>query len=180
MRIRVLHGKGKKDRFTLLSSEMLELLRLYFKKYRPTGGLIFNGKRRGEPWAERSAQYAFVQARRSADLPEYITAHTLRHSFASHSLENGTDLVSLQQLLGHKHIKTTIRYIHLDVAHFRRLENPADRVIAWQQLFKNQAICSDRSSDEVDRISSENSAPLPKSAKPSEQFRCAERPPLEA
>ncbi len=179
MRIRVLDCKGKKDRFTLLSSEMLELLRLHYKKYRPTGGLVFNGKRRGEPWTERAAQHAFVQARRAAGLPEYISAHTLRHSFASHSLENGTDLVSLQQLLGHKYIKTTIRYIHLDVAHFRRLENPADRVIAWQQLFKNQVICSDRSSDEADRISSENSALLPRSAKPSEQFRCAERPPLE-
>lgn len=177
MQIRVLDGKGKKDRFTLLSSEMLELLRLYFKKYRPSGGLIFNGKRRGEPWAEKSAQYAFVQARRAAGLPEYITAHTLRHSFASHSLENGTDLVTLQQLLGHKYLKTTVRYIHLDVAHFQRLENPADRVIAWQQLFENRAICSDKSSDEAGSNSSENSALLPTSVKPSERFLFAERPP---
>jgi len=179
MQIWVIKGKGKKDRFTLLSSEMLELLRLYFKKYRPTGGLIFNGKRRGEPWAQKSAQNAFVQARRAAGLPEYITAHTLRHSFASHSLENGTDLVTLQQLLGHKHIKTTVRYIHLDIAHFQRINNPADRVIAWQKLTENQATSSAKSSDAADSDSSKNIAPQPTSAKPSEPSPSAERPPSE-
>jgi site-specific recombinase XerD len=139
MQIKVLKGKGKKDRFTILSSEMLELLRKYFIECRPTNGLIFNGKRKGSPWSEKGAQYAFVNARRSAGLPEYITAHCLRHSFASHSLENGTDLVTLQQLLGHKQIKTTVRYIHLDIAHYQRITNPADRVIAWDK------ICTERS-----------------------------------
>ncbi|MCP4120630.1 MAG: tyrosine-type recombinase/integrase [Bacteroidetes bacterium] len=134
MQIRVLDGKGKKDRFTLLSGEMLELLRLYYTKVRPAGGLLFNGRTSGNPWSEKAAQYAFVGARRAGRLPEYITAHTLRHSFASHSLEDGTDLVTLQHLLGHKYIKTTVRYIHLDVAHFKRISNPADSVIAWEQL----------------------------------------------
>jgi integrase/recombinase XerD len=77
MQIRVLDGKGKKDRFTILSAEMLELLRFYFIKCRPEGGLLFNGKIKGTPFSPKSAQSAFIRARRAAKLPEYITA--LRH-----------------------------------------------------------------------------------------------------
>lgn len=186
MQIRVLNGKGKKDRFTILSAEMLELLRFYFIKCRPTNDLIFNGKVSGEPWSERAAQRSFKLARRSAGLPEFITAHCLRHSFASHSLENGTDLVTLQQLLGHKYIKTTVRYIHLDVAHYQRIKNPADRVIAWEKLFKKSPLLapilppidttlSDTSSDALDKNLSENIDPPLTSAKSFEQLLCAAR-----
>jgi integrase/recombinase XerD len=186
MQIRVLEGKGKKDRFTILSAEMLELLRFYFIKCRPTNGLIFNGKVKGEAWSERAAQRSFKLARRAAGLPEFITAHCLRHSFASHSLENGTDLVTLQQLLGHKYIKTTVRYIHLDVAHYQRIKNPADKVIAWDKLFQKQPLLppiltlidttlSDTSSDALDKNLSENTSLPPTSVKSFEQLLCAAR-----
>ena len=186
MKIHILNGKGKKDRFTILSAEMLELLRFYFIKCRPTNGLIFNGKVKGEAWSERAAQRSFKLARRAAGLPEFITAHCLRHSFASHSLENGTDLVTLQQLLGHKYIKTTVRYIHLDVAHYQRINNPADRVIAWNKLFQIKPLLppilppkditlSDTSSDDQDNNLSENSSLPPTSAKSYEQLLCVAR-----
>ena len=186
MKIHILKGKGKKDRFTILSAEMLELLRFYFIKCRPENGLVFNGRIKGKAWSERAAQRSFKLARRAAGLPEFITAHCLRHSFASHSLENGTDLVTLQQLMGHKHIKTTVRYIHLDVAHYQRIKNPADRVIAWDKLFQKKPLLppisppkdttlSDTSSDALDKNLSENSSPPNTSAKSFEQLLSAAR-----
>ena len=90
------------------------LLRFYFRAFRPSGGWIFNGKTKGSKWSEKGAQQAIRQAREGAKLPSYVRAHTLRHCFATHLLQDGTDLVSIQQLMGHKHLKTTARYIHLD------------------------------------------------------------------
>lgn len=82
--IAIRSSKGKKDRFTLLSPDTLELLRFYIRAYRPKGGLIFNGKYKGRPWSEKGAQYVTVLARRKAKLIEFVTAHTLRHCFATH------------------------------------------------------------------------------------------------
>ena len=113
MSLRVLDGKGHKDRYTLLSPECLDMLRFYFRAYRPEGGLIFNGKNKGTKWSDKGAQEAIRQARRKAKLPEFVTAHTLRHCFATHLLQNGTDLVTIQQLMGHKYLKTTVRKQHL-------------------------------------------------------------------
>ena len=134
MQIRVLDGKGNKDRYTLLSVECLDLLRFYFRAYRPAGGWIFNGRVNGSRWSEKGAQHAFMVARRKAGLPSFVTAHTLRHCFATHLLQNGTDLVSIQKLMGHKYIKTTARYIHLDKEHFQKINNPADRISAWKRI----------------------------------------------
>lgn len=130
MQVRVRVGKGNKGRYSLLCSELLQALRIYWRSERPSGGWLFNGREAGSPWHERSAQHAIITARRRAGLPEHVTAHTLRHSFATHLLEDGTDLVSVQLLLGHKHIKTTARYIHLQASHFRQIPNPAHRL--WQ------------------------------------------------
>jgi len=135
MQLRVLDGgKGNKDRFTLLSAETLDLLRFYIRAYRPEGGLLFNGRTKGNKWSEHGAQHSIVQARRKAKLPEFVTAHTLRHCFATHLLQAGTDLVTIQQLMGHKYLKTTARYIHLDNLHFQRVNNPADRIEAWKKI----------------------------------------------
>lgn len=137
MQLRVLNGKGKKDRFTLLSPQCLDMLRFYFRAFRPEGGLIFNGKRKGQPWSEKAAQMAFVAARRKAKLPDFVTAHTLRHCFATHLLQSGTDLVTIQKLMGHKYLKTTTKYIHLDQQHFTKIQNPADRIKAWQKVINS-------------------------------------------
>ena len=137
MRIRVNEGKGKKDRYTLLSADMLDMLQFYIRAFRPKGGLIFNGKQKGKPWSEKGAQHAIVEARRRAGLPEFVTAHTMRHCFATHLLQAGTDLVTIQKLLGHKYLKTTVKYIHLDNQHFVKISNPAERIQAWEQIISS-------------------------------------------
>lgn len=134
MRILVRDGKGHKDRYTLLSVECLDLLRFYFRAFHPTGGWLFNGKYAGTRWSPKGAQHAFMTARRKAKLPEFVTAHTLRHCFATHLLQSGIDLVTIQQLLGHKYLKTTVRYIHLNQQHFQQIDNPSDRISAWQKI----------------------------------------------
>ncbi len=147
MRIRVNKGKGKKDRYTLLSPDLLDMLRFYFRAFRPEGGWVFNGKYRGKKWSEKGAQQAVLEARRAAKLPEFVTAHVLRHCFATHLLQNGTDLVTIQKLMGHKHLKTTARYIHLDNQHFMQITNPSDRIEAWkkiQQMTTNSANSSEK------------------------------------
>jgi len=155
MQVRVLDGKGNKDRFTLLSAETLDLLRFYIRAYRPQGGYLFNGRYRGKPWAEKGAQGAMRDARRAAKLPEFVTAHTLRHCFATHLLQAGTDLVTIQKLMGHKYLKTTARYIHLDNLHFQKIENPADRIQAWEKI-----TASVKSSASTDPSSSPHTAPI--------------------
>ncbi len=137
MRIRVNDGKGKKDRYTLLSMDLLDMLRFYFRAFRPEGGWIFNGKYRGTKWSGKAAQHAIVEARRRAKLPDFVTAHVIRHCFATHLLENGTDLVSIQRLMGHKYLKTTAQYIHLDNQHFIKITNPSDRIEAWEKLINS-------------------------------------------
>jgi len=134
MRIRVNDGKGNKDRYTLLSADLLDMLQFYVRAFHPKGGWIFNGKQKGKPWSEKGAQHAIVEARRRAGLPEYVTAHTLRHCFATHLLQAGTDLVTIQKLMGHKYLKTTVKYIHLDNEHFVKITNPAERINAWEKI----------------------------------------------
>ena len=155
MRIRVNEGKGKKDRYTLLSGDLLDMLQFYFRAFRPTGGWIFNGKQKGKPWSEKGAQHAIVEARRRAKLPEFVTAHTLRHCFATHLLQAGTDLVTIQKLLGHKYLKTTVKYIHLDNEHFVKITNPAERIQAWEKI-----ISSHNSSSKQAQPTSPSTRPL--------------------
>jgi len=137
MRIRVNDGKGNKDRYTLLSMDLLDMLRFYFRAFRPEGGWVFNGKYRGKQWSQKAAQHAIVEARRRAKLPDFVTAHVIRHCFATHLLQNGTDLVAIQQLMGHKYLKTTAQYIHLDNQHFIKITNPSDRIEAWEKTIKS-------------------------------------------
>ncbi|MDA7625727.1 tyrosine-type recombinase/integrase [bacterium] len=137
MRIRVNDGKGNKDRYTLLSLDLLDMLRFYFRAFRPQGGWVFNGKYRGKKWSQKGAQHSIVEARRRANLPEFVTAHVIRHCFATHLLQNGTDLVAIQQLMGHKYLKTTAQYIHLDNQHFTKITNPSDRIDAWEKVINS-------------------------------------------
>lgn len=112
MCIKVRDAKGGKDRFTLLSPRLLEALRLYWRCYRPRQWLFPNpsGER---PIDHKVAQRLYCAARDAAGLGEEGGIHTLRHCFATHLLESGVDLHTIQRLLGHGHISTTMRYLHL-------------------------------------------------------------------
>lgn len=126
MQIRVEQGKGKKDRYTLLSSKTLELLREYFKAYNPKLWL-FEGQT-GEQYASRSIQNILKRAVSKTSIKKHVTVHTLRHSFATHLLENGTDLRYIQNLLGHDSSKTTEIYTHITNKGFDQIKSPLDNL----------------------------------------------------
>ena len=116
MRIFVHHGKGGKDRFTLLSQRNLDVLREYWKQYRPNlpGGYMFYARGRIQhTLTSRSVENAFHKYKAMARLPETYTVHTLRHCFATHLLESGVDVCQIKELLGHSFIQTTTFYLHL-------------------------------------------------------------------
>ena len=110
--VRVRQGKGRKDRYVMLSPRLRDLLREYWKTYRPSR-LLFPGLDPQRPLAERTLQDALRQAREKAGLSPQVTAHTLRHCFASHLLEAGVNVRVIQLLLGHASLKTTARYTHV-------------------------------------------------------------------
>ena len=110
--ITVRHGKGAKDRQVPLSPTLLQLLREYWKLYRPAEFLFENG-RSGARMSERTVQAVFEQAKAASGINKKVSAHTLRHSCATHLLEAGTDLVSIRNQLGHSNISTTTIYLHL-------------------------------------------------------------------
>jgi len=110
--ITVRHGKGAKDRQIPLSPTLLQLLREYWKVYRPTEFLFENG-RSGAQMSPRTVQEVFVQAKAASGIGKKVSAHTLRHSYATHLLEAGTDLLTIRNQLGHSNISTTTVYLHL-------------------------------------------------------------------
>jgi len=126
MQIRVEQGKGKKDRYTLLSGKALEVLRAYFKVYKPKIWL-FEGQG-GEQYAGRSIQNILKTAVSQTDIKKRVTVHTLRHSFATHLLENGTDLRYIQHLLGHESSRTTEVYTHITTKGFEQIKSPLDKL----------------------------------------------------
>lgn len=114
MMIRVVQGKGGKDRYTLLSARLLEALRAYWKIERPPDWLFpARGKAPARPMDPSSLQKAYLTAKRRAGLAKPGGIHTLRHCFATHLLESGVDLHTIQRLLGHGHLSTTTRYFQL-------------------------------------------------------------------
>jgi integrase/recombinase XerD len=125
MTIRVQQGKGQKDRYTLLSQRTLEVLREYWKEYRPSGWL-FPGKPETEPLSVSSVQRVFEKVVLRAGIKKPASVHTLRHSFATHLLEAGTDLYHIQRLLGHTTPKTTVVYLHLSRKDLGSVRSPLD------------------------------------------------------
>lgn len=125
MTIKVHCGKGGKDRFTVLGKENLAALRQYWKLYRPKD-LLFPGLIEGQPVAARNIQYVFKMAKEKAGITKPATVHTLRHSFATHLLENNTDLRTIQVLLGHSNINTTCIYLHLSKHRISLVKSPLD------------------------------------------------------
>ena len=124
MLIHVKGAKGKKDRMVILSQITLRLLRKYYISYRP-GKWLFEGYN-GSKYSSRSCQEIFKRAILKAGIKKNVTLHTLRHSFATHLLEAGTDLRHIQVLLGHNSSKTTEIYTHVSDMYIRNIRSPLD------------------------------------------------------
>jgi site-specific recombinase XerD len=121
-------AKGRKDRYSLLSEAALKTLREYWREYKPVKWL-FPGPNSERYITIRTAQRVFEMACNRAGIRKDVTIHSLRHSFATHLLENGIDLRYIQELLGHKSSKTTEIYTHVSTRDFARIENPLDQIM---------------------------------------------------
>jgi integrase/recombinase XerD len=125
MAVLVRQGKGKKDRYTILSKKALVTLSQYLEAYQPTSWL-FPGATPGTPITESSIAAVMRAAKKRAIITKRATIHTLRHSFATHLLEGGTDIRAVQSLLGHKSLRTTIIYLHVSPQRLSRVTSPLD------------------------------------------------------
>ena len=124
MTVKIVNSKGKCDRMVMLSEKLLALLREYFKEYRPKV-YLFEGQKNGK-YSARSIQKIFNKAVKKVGIKKKVTVHTLRHSFASHLLDNGTDIRFIQELLGHKHLSTTQIYTHINPVSVKKIKSPFD------------------------------------------------------
>lgn len=127
LQVWVRQGKGKKDRVTLLSQKVLLLLRDYYRLYRPTT-YLFEGREPGFPISVRTLQVVFKQNLKRTGITKSVTFHSLRHSFATHLLEQGANLRLIQQLLGHKSLSTTTGYLHISRFDVSQVTNPYDKL----------------------------------------------------
>jgi integrase/recombinase XerD len=127
MMIRVEHGKGGVSRDLPLSPALLETLREYWRWKKPRTHL-FPAQQRGKegPISDKTVWYACSEAARHAGITKHVTPHTLRHSWATHLLEAGTDLRTIQILLGHGDLETTAKYLHLSQRHLQAVANPLE------------------------------------------------------
>ena len=125
MMLRVDQGKGRKDRYVMLSPRLLEALRTYWKVVRPPTWL-FPGDRPDQPITKGAVEAACQKARRAAGLTKPITPHSLRHAFATHLLEAGTDVRTIQLLLGHRSLATTSRYLKVATSTVCATPSPFD------------------------------------------------------
>lgn len=120
MVLRIRHGKGQKERLVPLSPRLLAALREYWREHRPATWL-FPGIKATVPLTDGTVQRICKRTARRAGLSKRISPHTLRHSFATHLLEAGVDLLSVQTLLGHSHFNTTAKYLHISMRRLRAL-----------------------------------------------------------
>lgn len=123
--IHIRSAKGRKDRYTILSEVALKVLRKYLEEYKPDRWL-FCGAYDGRHISTRTVQAVFEQAKEKAGIRKDVTIHSLRHSFATHLLEGGTDLRYIQELLGHKNPKTTQVYTYVSTKSLSRIRSPLD------------------------------------------------------
>jgi len=126
--IHVRHGKGAKDRQTLLPHLLVMQLRDYWRRARPDNGWLFPGRTPRGHVSSKTVWRAFAHAVRRIGLDKPATTHTLRHSFATHLLDAGTDLAVVKSLLGHTSVRTTQIYTHTTIEHIARTVSPLDRL----------------------------------------------------
>ena len=125
--ILIKNAKGKKDRIVPLSLKILAMLREYYQLYKPKT-YLFEGQKQGEPYDARSLQLILKQAIAKTGITKPVTLHWLRHSYATHLLESGTDLRYIQELLGHSSSKTTEIYTHVSTKSIQQIKSPFDEL----------------------------------------------------
>jgi integrase/recombinase XerD len=126
MLISVRNGKGEKDRMVPLASNVLKLLRTYYKQYQPSD-YLFNGAEKG-PYSATSIRNVLKRAVYKSYIKKNVTPHTLRHSYATHLLEKGTDLRYIQVILGHSSVKTTEIYTHVSTKNLQAIKSPIEEM----------------------------------------------------
>lgn len=126
MQVFIERGKGKKDRYANLPQSILEQLRVYYIEYKPKE-YLFEGQYGGQ-YSSRSVQQVFKKSLEKARITKKVGIHSLRHSFATHLLDNGTDIRFIQELLGHNDIKTTLVYTHVTDKSIRKIVSPLDHL----------------------------------------------------
>jgi site-specific recombinase XerD len=126
MLLRVRAGKGAKDRYVMLSARLLGTLRAYWRQQPPRGEYLFPSPRAGQPVSTKAVWRLLRRAAARAQLRKRVTPHGLRHSFATHLLEAGTDIRVIQVLLGHRSLRTTARYALVSRAHVGTVRSPLD------------------------------------------------------
>ncbi len=127
MCILIQQAKGKKDRIVRLSPVLLVMLREYWQKVKPPReGYLFEGQVKGEPYSTRSLQLVLAAAKEKAGVLKPGSIHALRHSFATHLLDKGTDVFMIMKLLGHNSVKTTMRYLHVTNRDLLGVMSPLD------------------------------------------------------
>ena len=127
MVINIRQAKGKKDRIVMLSEKLLIMLREYYILYKPKIWL-FEGQG-GDQYSSRSAQLVVAQAKIKAGIKKKGSIHALRHSFATHLYEGGTDLLSIKELLGHTSLRTTMQYTHVSKKNISKIQSPLDKLL---------------------------------------------------
>jgi site-specific recombinase XerD len=127
MVLRVQHAKGGHERYSVLSPRLLALLREYWRTTRPANWL-FPGPKAEAPITPMTAAIVFRKAREEAGLGDWCTTHVLRHSFATHLLEAGTDLIVIQALLGHRSLRTTAIYTHVSTERIGKVASPLEQI----------------------------------------------------
>jgi integrase/recombinase XerD len=137
MMIRVRQGKGNKDRYTLLGKRALDMLRLYWQRYRPKELLFPSRIREGRPIDSTGIQKAFREALTRTTIRKKATVHTLRHSFATHLLEAGTEIPYIQNLLGHSDARVTSIYLHVARKKVLKVVSPIDLIDKEEEKPKN-------------------------------------------
>ena len=127
-RIHIRSGKGKKDRYVILGESLLALFRQYYQKVRPKVEYLFPGQKPQRHITPTAVRQVLRKVIRETALSKKVTMHTLRHCFATHLLEAGTDIRILQVLLGHSSIRTTLRYTHITDRLLQKLVSPLDLI----------------------------------------------------
>jgi integrase/recombinase XerD len=135
MQILVAHAKGKKDRYVNLSVVLLDILRKYILEYKPRPKVyLFESEQTLTAYPTRTVQQIFTNAKNKAGIRKEVGIHSLRHSFATHLLDKGTDIKYIKDLLGHFNIKTTERYLHVSNKQLVNIASPLDDLWKKEQL----------------------------------------------